>query len=162
MDQKRLKELMHYDPDTGVFTRKIATSRVKIGDVAGSISKTHGYVRLWCDGTLNYAHRLAWLYVHGSLPEHTDHINGIKHDNRIANLRSVTQAENNRNLSRRCSNKTGCTGVIWRPRIGKYCAYITVRTKQEYLGDHDHIFEAACARKAAEAHHGFHANHGRN
>ena len=81
---ERLREVLDYDPDTGVFTRKVRTaSSVKVGDVAGSLNGK-GYIRIRVDGRLYFAHRLAWLYVHGEWPvDQVDHINGIKNDNRI-------------------------------------------------------------------------------
>lgn len=89
LTQAELKRKLHYDPDTGIFTWKVFSPGITIGKVAGAISS--GYIRIKVHPSLQYAHRLAWLYVYGYFPEHgTDHINGIKTDNRIANLREAT------------------------------------------------------------------------
>lgn len=97
LTQDRLKELLHYDEDTGMFTWIVSTARcVKVGDIAGS-KNGKGYLHIMVDKRIYLAHRLAFLYVHGRFPEFTDHINWIRDDNRISNLREVTQQENNQN-----------------------------------------------------------------
>lgn len=95
--QDRLRELLHYDPDTGIFTRLVSTGwRGKVGDVAG-YKNPDGYLVIMIDYKLYLAHRLAWLYTYGRFPEVTDHINGVRDDNRIVNLREVTNWENAQN-----------------------------------------------------------------
>lgn len=109
----RLKTLLDYDPDTGIFTRKIRTSnRIAVGDVAGCIHSS-GYWHIKVDGKMLKGHRLAWLYVYGEWPEHEiDHINGDPSDNRIANLRDITHAHNVQNLRKpRSDNASGFLGV---------------------------------------------------
>jgi len=99
---ERLKELLNYNETTGAFTWKVTPKsyRVAVGDVAGGVH-SKGYIHIKIDGVTRFAHRLAWLYVFGSLPkQQIDHINRIKTDNRISNLRDVSATENNRNTSR--------------------------------------------------------------
>lgn len=98
LTQKRLKELLRYDAETGTFTRIVSTSNnAKAGAIAGTIGM-YGYRIISIDGFLWKAHRLAFLYVYGTFPDkHIDHINGVRHDNRIANLRTVTVSGNNQN-----------------------------------------------------------------
>ena len=95
---ERVRALLHYDPETGVFTRKVRTSnRINIGDVAGG-KDAKGYICIRVDGKTYKAHRLAWLYMHGAWPTgEIDHINGVRDDNRITNLRNVTKSQNQQN-----------------------------------------------------------------
>jgi hypothetical protein len=84
---ERLRERLHYDAETGVFTRRVGSGHAHAGDMAGSVHST-GYVRIGIDGGKYTAHCLAWLYVHGVWPsDQIDHINRNRSDNRIANLR---------------------------------------------------------------------------
>lgn len=121
----RLKELLHYDPVTGVFIRKMTTNNngAMIGDLAGSVDKD-GYLRIGIDGFGYPAHRLAWLYMTGSFPEgDVDHENGRRTDNRFKNLRAASRNQNNMNQKRRADNRTGFKGVglhssgLYRARI---------------------------------------------
>ena len=95
LSQKYLREALHYDPDTGIFTWKVATaSCVKVGAEAGCV-KNDGYRAIGMGGKSYKAHRLAWLYVHGEWPkEQIDHINHIRTDNRMENLRPASGGEN--------------------------------------------------------------------
>jgi len=155
-------ELFNYDADTGIITNKSARgSRAKAGEEAGS-PDAHGYVIICANRKRYKAHRLAILMSTGSFPaEYTDHINGIKDDNRLVNLREVSAQENQRNRSHGRNNTSGVTGVVWNKSAGKWCAGIAVSGKQMHLGSYEDWFEAVCARKSAEVRFGFHVNHGR-
>lgn len=161
LTQSRLKELFHYDPDTGVFTRLVRTANsTKIGEVAGS--EDNGYIRMRVDHTSYKAHRLAWLYMFDSFPDHEiDHISGVRNDNRIKNLRSATDQENSKNQKRRYDNKTGTTGVYHTPSRDRWCAQIGLNGKHKHLGRFKTKSEAINARKRAEIKYGYHENHGR-
>ena len=126
LDSTRLRELLQYDPSTGIFTWKINRCVVKVGDVAGCVNKASGYYRLRLDGKCYSGHRIAWLYVHGEFPvDQIDHINRIKHDNRISNLRQATQLQNSQNLS----NSTGIA------KIGKsWIAKVKTNYKSKTIG----------------------------
>ncbi len=137
--QKRLHELFYYNPDTGIFIRKVqSANRTKKGEIAGSINKK-GYRCMKVDNGKYQAHRLAWLFVHGEWPnDQIDHINGDKQDNRICNLRVVNNSENQQNaIKAHVNNVTKMRGVRYykNPRnIRKYGAVISINGKRIYLG----------------------------
>lgn len=141
--QERLRELVRYCPETGVFTWKSSSSnRVKIGDVAGTLRKD-GYFRIQIDGKLYFAHRLAWLYIHGNLPTyHIDHIDGNRCNNCINNLRDVDRLTNNQNIKHAQQNNkfTGLLGVT--KHRSKFMAQITINGIHKYLGCFDSAHKA--------------------
>jgi hypothetical protein len=134
LTQQRLRELLHYDPLTGLFTRLVAASNAPAGSAAGSLANI-GYLRISVDGARYLAHRLAWLYVHGEWPQQEiDHINGDKIDNRIANLRDASRGVNCQNIrAARRDSKTGLLGVY--ERRGRFTACIEVSGRTVTLGD---------------------------
>jgi hypothetical protein len=151
LTQARLKELLHYDPATGIFTRLVAAgnNRIKVGDAAGSLSSS-GYQYIKTDGGNYSAHRLAWLYVHGVWPTNMlDHINGIKDANWIDNLREATNAQNMANQGKRITNTSGFKGANWNKRKGKWEAQISIRGKPKHLGYFTTPEEAGEAYQAA-------------
>lgn len=136
LTQARLMELLRYDPETGVFTWIAAPGGRKdlIGRVAGVVNAV-GYVVIRCDDKLRLAHRLAWFYVHGEWPSGViDHINRIRSDNRIANLRDANQHLNQANQSLSRNNKSGVKGVSWDGKRRKWVAQITVNRQNRFLG----------------------------
>lgn len=131
----QLREMFHYDPQTGEFTRKVTTaSRARAGDVAGNIHAPSGYWVIRALGHQYKAHRLAWLYMTGAWPAHTiDHIDGDRQNNRWSNLRDVPRAINYQNKrSARSNSKTGLLGVAI--CNGRYQAKIAKDKKTFYLG----------------------------
>ena len=111
--QERLKEVLKYNSETGEFTRKIAKG--------GKIKDSSGYILISVDGEKYYAHRLAWLYMYGEFPKNSiDHINKIKDDNHLYNLRDVTSIENQRNRFLNINNKSGFLGVSWYKPLSKW------------------------------------------
>lgn len=146
----RLREVLHYDPETGAFTRLTPYNQRKVGDEAGGVLST-GYVGICVDGSVYLAHRLAWLYVHGSWPSgHIDHINHVESDNRLCNLRDVTHKQNHQNLLKFSSNTSGHSGVCWHKAAGKWHSRIGHNGKHIDLGLFEKIEDAVAARKAAE------------
>lgn len=139
LTQERLRELLDYDPDTGNFTwRKPCNrfSQIKAGDPAGCIHP-RGYVHIKIEGSAYKAHRLAWLYVYGRWPNPAiDHINRVKTDNRISNLRETDQLGNMQNKGIYRNNKVGYIGVS-RARNGRYVAQLQVAKKNRHLGVFD-------------------------
>jgi hypothetical protein len=130
----RLREVLSYDPDTGIFTWQVNTGpRAKVGAVAGTLDGG-GYVRIKVDGRKYGAHRLAWLFVFDVWPETgVDHRDGVGSNNRIKNLRLATQALNMQNQRKARSNsKCGLLGVS--PNGNLWKARIVVDGVHEYLG----------------------------
>jgi hypothetical protein len=144
---ERLRELLHYDSETGRFTWRVDRSpRVKAGDRPQAPTAA-GYFRAGIDGQLHYLHRLAWLYVHGVWPAGViDHINGDVQDNRIENLRDVPHVVNMQNLKRaRRDNGTKLLGVYFRKDTGRYSASIKTPERSLALGCFDTAEEAHTA-----------------
>lgn len=138
LTQERLKELVSYDPETGIFTWRVNRrgTKSKAGDTAGG-ANGHGYLALRIDYKLYLCHRLAWLYVKDIFPaKGLDHIDGNGTNNRITNLREATQRENLENQRRaRSDNKSsGLLGVTWDRQKKKWLAQIQTNGKHKYLG----------------------------
>lgn len=148
LTQAELKRLLHYDPETGVFTWRVRMSdRIRAGQVAGCLSTQGQNILVRVHGKLYQAHRLAWLYVHGRFPpEGLDHINGVRNDNRITNLRLADQSENLQNRRKPPSNNTsGFLGVGFHKRSNRWRAYIKINYKYLHLGTF------SCPKKAHQA-----------
>jgi len=160
--QKYLQKLFKYDPESGSLTWKVSKgTRARPGKVVNS-TDGQGYLRVYVDGTAYVAHRIIWVIMYGSIDEnsHIDHINGVKTDNRISNIRLVNRSGNQRNQVRNSRNSSGHVGVSMCARTGKWKPFITISGKNRWLGYFDDINDAIIARREAEAGHGFHANHG--
>lgn len=157
----RLIELLEYDPETGVFKWRTTGKGRRSDRVAGS--QCEGWYRqITIDGISHMEHRLAWLYVHGYLPDYEiDHRNTIKHDNRIDNLRPATFSENNQNAPLTKRNRSGVKCVHWNGHSKKWIGHIQANGKRHHIGGFDSIEEAAAAVDAARIRlHGEYANHG--
>lgn len=163
LSKDELKLYLDYNEITGEFIRKIKTNNyIKIWDIAGCFHKGSGYILIMVKGKTYPAHHLAWLYHYGYLPKEIDHINGIRSDNRIENLREVSRQENCRNQKKYNTNTSGVTGVCYHKRDKLWGAYIAVNNEQIHLGYFKDISDAISIRKKAEIKYGFHHNHGRN
>ena len=137
---------LNYCQISGVFTRKS-------GKVAGTVN-SKGYIKIEISGKKQPAHRLAWFLTHGVFPAQLDHVNGIKTDNRIANLRECSTAQNNANIGTRKDNSTGFRGVF---RDGKrWRAAISINGKWTNVGAYatpelaSAAYEARCAELRGE------------
>lgn len=167
LTRKRLLHIFSYDRDQGRLIWKNPTgNRVKIGAPAGNLCRFHGndYIQLRVQTQNFLIHRLIWFIEKGSFPKHQiDHIDGNGLNNRIENLRDVTIAEQAKNLSRRETNTSGVTGVVWNKNTRAWIAQISTNGQPVYLGQFtDPAFEKAVkVRKEAEAKYGFHKNHDR-
>ncbi|MDQ6968711.1 MAG: HNH endonuclease [Mariprofundaceae bacterium] len=161
LTQEILKEILQYNPDTGIFTwKKKPANNIHVGDVAGGVDK--GYIRIRIQGRMYRAHRLAWLFSHGVFPpDQIDHINHHKNDNRIINLREATPTENQHNASLHKNNTSGVNGIGWSKGSKKWKVQIKVAGKDIHLGYYDDKDDAITARQAGNLKYGFHQNHGR-
>lgn len=179
LTQELVKEFLHYNPDTGVFTwlhrdKKWFKGEKQhccdswntrhVGKVAGNIyTKKHNgksYLQFVILDKWHSCHQVAFLYMTGLVPEYIDHINGDGTDNRWCNLREVTASQNSRNMKLSSRNTSGVTGVTWSEKRSKWCVSITVKGKRKFLGRFSDFDVAVNARKEAEKLYNYHPNHG--
>jgi hypothetical protein len=173
MDQETLKSLVRYEPATGKLfwkerTAKFAKSK-RMADSWNSrwagkevgTDNGNGYLVTNVLGKKYYVHRLVWLLNFGEWPEHIDHENGQTKDNRLTNLRSVTNATNRKNCALSKTNRSGIVGVTWKSGRDCWRVNITYKRKQIFLGHTKDLDEARRIREAANIKYGFHPNHGR-
>jgi hypothetical protein len=147
-----------YDPDTGLFYAKHSWNKLPAGRQVGNLD-TAGYVQIFMTVDMTRyalsAHRLAWAFVYKGWPElEIDHINRIPSDNRIANLRLATRAQNNINRRLKTSSKSGVRGVHWDAHSKKWRATLTLNGKKLSLGLYTDPHEAGEAFKRAAIEHG--------
>lgn len=146
---ERLREVLHYDPDTGVFTWRVNKGRAKAGDVAGYCNN-RGYRQIKLGGTVHSAHRLAWLWALGRWPSRqVDHIDGDRANNRLVNLRDVpgfVNAQNRRDAQ--VNSRSGVLGVGY--RYGRWQAGITLGGKRRHIGTYDTPEQAHAAYVATK------------
>ena len=144
LTQERLMSLVSYDAETGVIAWRHNGRRA-------GWQHRWGYRNVRVDGVSYAEHRLAWFYVHGWWPAaDLDHINRVRDDNRLANLRPATRSENCQNQPIRSTNRSGVTGVYYHSCARKWVASINIDKKQRHLGVFDTAEQAAAARKSAE------------
>lgn len=167
MNQAELKRIAHYNPATGVFTRRTSTQGKLAGEVMGHTKHKRDrpgrrpYKNITVSNKRYTAHRLAWLYMTGVFPpDQIDHINHDGLDNRWENLRVVNNQENHKNQSLMSHNTSGFCGVYWHQRDQTWCAHIEVDGKAKALGRSKCKIEAVAIRMRANREYGFHKNHG--
>lgn len=134
LTQARLKELLSYDPEVGIFSWIVERGKCHKGSPAGCLD-SRGYLVITIDRKRYYAHRMAWLYMNGSMPSmNIDHMDGNKSNNKISNIRDVSVSTNAQNLKQATSRNlsTGVLGV--RMLKGKYLSQITIDGKDRHLG----------------------------
>jgi hypothetical protein len=151
--------LFNAGPNDSVWRICNAWNSKHAGSEAGYVS-SEGYRCVTIFGYTYKAHRIIWKMMHGEEPLHIDHINGDRQDNNFINLRSVSQAENNKNASIRSTNTSGVTGVSWVKSSEKWRVQIRNSGVDVTIGTYANFDEAVIARKAAEKALGYHDNHG--
>jgi len=152
IDADFIRGYFEYDKTIGRLIRN--------GLIIGCETK-RGYRQIQLKGKSYREHRLIWLHVYGEWPENEiDHINHIRNDNRIENLRDVTRIENGKNQSMHSDNDSGVTGVSWHPHRNKWGAHICHDGKRINLGRFINKNDAIEARLGAEKTYKYHVNHG--
>ena len=170
---REAKKLLDYDQTTGIFTWKEREIRSEFsrtdktwnarfaGKIAGT-KHSDGYLTIVIFGEHYLAHRVVWLLAMGKWPkEHIDHINGVRDDNRLCNLREATNEQNSYNSKTRSHSTSGIKGVRWKKDKRKWQARIRKSKKEIHLG-YFSTSEAAHAAyiKASKGLHGEFANDG--
>lgn len=154
LTQNELKQLLEYDPETGVFTWRIGRGGQKAGKIAGTIS--HGYRQIRVKDKIYHASRLAHLYIKGYLPEFDmDHKDRIRDNDTWSNLRHISRSCNNKNSKIRKTNKSGITGVCWHKLANKWEVYIKLPKQKKHLGLFIKLIDAVKARWEAEKKYGW-------
>lgn len=139
LTQSYLRHYLSYDPETGLLTKNHRPEAPQsfntrwAGKPAGSVGHK-GYIFISIHNKQYTAHRLAWLYMTGELPQVVDHINNIAGDNRFCNLRAATIGQNGHNSKKRKNNKSGYKGVSWNKNAQKWVAQIKLNWEPKYLG----------------------------
>jgi len=146
--QDLLKEILDYNPITGIFTwRKPTGRRVRVGSVAGA-DGTRGYRQIRVQNVLYRANRLAWMYSYGEDPGelYVDHIDGETSNNALCNLRLVNPSQSCMNRRGMGNNKIGFTGVFWSSERNRWRAHSKINKKLRCIGDFDNLLDAVAAR----------------
>lgn len=164
LEYREALKLFRYDYETGVlYWRRRNSNRVPKTLEAGTQRKSSGYLYVQVHGRFYPVHRVVMLMCYGFYGEglEVDHINHVRNDNRLVNLRFVTRSENMRNGSISSNNTTGVTGVYFLKDRKKYMAQIGVNRKLMFLGYFETLEEAAAARAEANLKFKFNNNHGK-
>lgn len=150
---ERLNFLLKYEPSTGhlIWKVKSRSNQIKVGDVAGTLSH-FGYIAVQIDSKLFKAHRLVWFLEHKQWPvEQIDHINHVRSDNRLENLREAKRHENGgHQIQAHSQSKSKVLGVCWNKHHKRWVAKINHKGKRTYLGYYKDIEDAKDAYLTAK------------
>ncbi len=150
MNKRELKEVLDYNPKTGIFKWKISpANQIEIGSIAGTKNKK-GYIAIQIKGKIYGAHQLAYLFVYGYIPKEIDHKDRIRHHNWIKNLRKAFGSKNQRNKKISKNNKTGIKGVYYVEKRNKWQVTICIKYEHIFLGIFKNFNDAVLARYLAE------------
>lgn len=153
LELEYLYKILHYDPETGIFTWLVGRKGHNVGNIAGTVIK-NGYILIMIDGIKYYAHRLAWFYVTKKWPkDQIDHINTVRNDNRWFNLREANGSQNHGNMRLSKANTSGIKGVHWYKRKFKWHVQIMINGTKHHIGYFDNIEDAAKAYEEAAIKH---------
>lgn len=168
-----LGECLDYNHDTGILSWKFrppphfknerafkSWNARFAGKEAFTSEDSLGYKQGSINNHTYRSHRIIWKLVYDTVPEHIDHINGNRTDNRIINLRSVNQQENLKNQKKRVNNTSGVNGVFWNEKRNCWISAIRFAGKNKHLGCFKNLEDAVDVRKKAEIQYGYHPNHG--
>ena len=148
--QDELKELLHYDPETGDFMWLVSIAdHIKVGKIAGTLHKA-GYIQIKIYKRCYLAHRLAWLYMTGSFVEEIDHKDRNKSNNKWTNLRKASSSQNHHNCDKQINNTSGYKGVHFRKDRNTWVALIRHDGQRTYLGSFKKKEDAAQVYNEAE------------
>ncbi len=165
LNKETAERFVEYDPIEGGIRWKarpsINANRIKLGAQAGNLFQGK-YRQMSLLKKKYLVHHIVWLLHHGYLPKNIDHIDGNGLNNRIENLREANPSIQAKNQSRRKYNKSGITGVSWHKKARKWVVQSSIAGANVYLGLYSSLDEAAAVKKAHEAAHDFHPNHGRS
>ncbi len=148
-----VRELFDYDPQTGVLSWRVKRAQVSPGDAAGARRGVDGYLQVSIDRKLYRVHRIVWLWMTGSAPDHfLDHKDADKANNRWDNLRPATKSQNQANVGLTARNTSGRKGVFWHRASGRWVSQIWKDRTSYFLGyfDDPAMASAAYAAKAGE------------
>lgn len=151
LTHQQIKALFDYDPLTGVVTRnKLVNHDKRAKQVVGDLNSA-GYLSVWITPKRYQLHRVIWMWVHGVWPtKPIDHLNHVRTDNRLSNLREASQLENTHNRTKSKRNWSGFIGVYWYARKHKWHAQITANRKRYHLGYFNTPELASAAYQAAK------------
>lgn len=174
MEVEDLRQLLSYNPETGelVWLTRDESWFKKAADAKGWNKKYagtkafqtlhYGYLHGHIFKKHYFAHRVAWAIHYGSWPTgQIDHVNGLRSDNRIANLRDVSHSDNQKNAKLRHDNKAGMPGIDWKKHVSSWRVRVSREGKRHLVGYFKNLDEAVAARKMAQSSAAYHTNHGR-
>jgi hypothetical protein len=161
----RPREMFKSDRDWKAWNTRYANKKAGYSKDNNAASKRRSAYWVKTMSLLGYprrVHRIVWFMYYGEWPkDQIDHINGVATDNRIENLRDVSNKENMHNKSRQANNTSGVTGIYWYPKREKWLVQLATSGKRYHIGYFKDKEDAIAARKEAEKKYGFHENHGR-